>query len=90
MPRSQMLFHVVKPAGAEQPPEQSLLVLGVRAEEPGELPLREHDHVHELFRVQREHRAQQLTDLIGPHGDLGPLSVSQFAQLGTGLLLGER
>ena len=86
--RGQVLLHVVEPSGAEETAQQDLLVLGVRAQEPCELPLGQHDHVHELLRVQRQHRAQQLTDLIRPHGELRPGAVPQLTQLCTGLLLG--
>ena len=76
----EVLLDAVEALGAEEAAQQVPALVRPRREEPRELPLRQHDDLHELLGVQVHDGADLLPHLVGAGQRGAPLPVPLLAQ----------
>ena len=64
LPAGEFTHHILKKAGAEQLPEDNLLLIGLRPQKLHEFALGDHSHLHELGLIQPQDLLQLLVGLF--------------------------
>jgi hypothetical protein len=83
-PCVEVVLVLLESARAEERAQERLPLLSRREEEPGELVLREQDHLLELLSSEPEHLAEGEADIARLSGAPDPHAVDELLELGAG------